>query len=281
MLEAIGQYRILEWVGAGGLGETCRARDTRHGRTVALTVVNDELIADADRRHRFLADAERAAALSHPNIAALYEFGDEDGMVYLAKEFVPGQSLGTIIGGHPLNIRRALSYATQIADALADAHASGMLHGDIRAEHIVITTKGNAKIPDFGFAQWVGKGSAADEAGDLRALGAVLFQMLTGRLPAAGWPAPPPSTINHNLPTEVDAIVGQLLTAGARDHVHSAAAAAAELRSLSAVLDTRAKRTEPGKVDLVQKSGSSRRGLIIVLLAVLLAVGLIWLAARP
>jgi len=85
MLEAIGQYRILEWVGAGGLGETCRARDTRHGRTVALTVVNDELIADADRRRRFLEDAERAAALSHPNIAALYEFGDEDGMVYLSK----------------------------------------------------------------------------------------------------------------------------------------------------------------------------------------------------
>src|SRR5690242_16906275 len=244
MLEAIGQYRILEWVGAGGLGETCRARDTRHGRTVALTVVSDDLIADADRRRRFLADAERAAALSHPNIAALYEVGDQDGLVYLAKEFVPGQSLGTIIGGHPLNTRRALSYATQIADALADAHASGMLHGDIRAEHIVITTKGNAKIPDFGFAQWVGEGSAADEAGDLRALGAVLFHMLTGKPPVAGWPAPPPSTINRNLPEEVDVVVGQLLTAGRGDAVHSAAAAAAELRSLSAVLDTRAKRTE-------------------------------------
>jgi serine/threonine-protein kinase len=280
MLEAIGQYRILEWVGAGGLGETCRARDTRHGRTVALTVVSDELIADADRRRRFLADAERAAALSHPNIAALYEVGDQDGLVYLAKEFVPGQSLGTIIGGHPLNTRRALSYGTQIADALADAHASGMLHGDIRAEHIVITTKGNAKIPDFGFARWVGKSGAADEAGDLRALGAVLFHMLTGKPPVAGWPAPPPSTLNRNLPKEVDPIVAQLLTSGA-NAVHSAAAAAAELRSVSAVLDTRATRTEPPKVDIVRKNSSSRRGLLLVLLAVLLAVGLIWLAARP
>jgi len=280
MLEAIGQYRILEWVGAGGLGETCRARDTRHGRTVALTVVSDDLIADADQRRRFLADAERAAALSHPNIAALYEVGDQDGLVYLAKEFVPGQSLGTIIGGHPLNTRRALSYATQIADALADAHAYGMLHGDIRAEHIVITTKGNAKIPDFGFAQWLGKGGAADEPGDLRALGAVLFHMLTGNPPVAGWPAPPPSTINRNLPKEVDSIVARLLTSGA-EAVHSAAAAAAELRSLSAVLDTRAKRTEPPKVDVVRKSGSSKRGLILVLLAVLLAAGLIWVAARP
>jgi serine/threonine-protein kinase len=280
MLEAIGQYRILEWVGAGGLGETCRARDTRHGRTVALTVVNDDLIADADRRRRFLADAERAAALSHPNIAALYEFGEEDGLVYLAKEFVPGQSLGTIIGDHPLNTRRALSYATQIADALADAHAAGMLHGDIRAEHIVITTKGNAKIPDFGFAQWVGNGAAADEAGDLRALGAVMFHMLTGKPPVAGWPAPPPSTINRNLPTEIDAILAQLLAADTGEAVHSAAAAAADLRSLSAILDTRAKRTEPQRIEPVRTDGSSKRGLILVLLAVLLAVGLIWLAAR-
>jgi eukaryotic-like serine/threonine-protein kinase len=280
MLEAIGQYRILEWVGAGGLGETCRARDTRHGRTVALTVVSDELIADADRRRRFLADAERAAALSHPNIAALYEVGDQDGLIYLAKEFVPGQSLGSIIGANPLNTRRALTYAAQIADALADAHASGMLHGDIRAEHIVITTKGNAKIPDFGFAQWVGKGGAADEAGDLRALGAVLFHMLTGKPPVAGWPAPPPSTINRNLPKEVDPIVAQLLTSGSAKTVHSAAAAAAELRSLSAVLDTRAKRTESPKLEGVPKNRSSKRGLLLVLLAALLAVALIWLAAR-
>src|SRR5689334_15775035 len=266
MLEAIGQYRILEWVGAGGLGETCRARDTRHGRTVALTVVSDELIADAERRRRFLADAERAAALSHPNIAALYEFGDQDGLVYLAKEFVPGQSLGTIIGGHPLNTRRALSYAAQIADALADAHAAGMLHGDIRAEHIVITTKGNAKIPDFGFAQWLGKEHAADEAADLRALGAVLFHMLTGTAPLPAWPAPAPSTINRNLPKEIDAIVAQLLKTGPGEAVHSAAAAAAELRSLSAVLDTRAQRTEPLTVEVVQRRSSSKRGLIFVVL---------------
>jgi serine/threonine protein kinase len=281
MLEAIGQYRILEWVGAGGLGETCRARDTRHGRTVALTVVSDELVADADQRRRFLADAERAAALSHPNIAALYEYGDEDGLIYLAKEFVPGQPLGAIIGGHPLNTRPALSYATQIADALAEAHASGMLHGDIRAEHIVITTKGNAKIPDFGFARWIGHGIAADEAGDLRALGAVLFHMVTGKPPVAGWPAPPPSTINRSLPKEIDAIVGQLLAAGTGDALHSAAAAAAELRSLSAVLDTRAKRTEPMHVEVVPTQRSSKRGLILVLLAILIALGLIWVAARP
>jgi serine/threonine protein kinase len=281
MLEAIGQYRILEWVGAGGLGETCRARDTRHGRTVALTVVSDELIADADQRRRFLADAARAAALSHPNIAALYEYGDEDGLVYLAKEFVPGQSLGTIIGDHPLNTRRALSYAAQIADALAEAHAAGMPHGAIRAEHIVITTKGNAKIPDFGFARWLGKDSTGDEAADLRALGAVLFHTLTGKPPIPGWPAPPPGTINRSLPKELDEVVARLLAAGTGTALHSAAGAAAELRSLSAVLDTRAKRTEPHMVPNVPTNASSKRAWFVMLVAIGVAVALIWFAARP
>src|SRR4051794_5770364 len=141
MLDAIAQYRILEWIGAGGLGETCRARDTRLGRTVALTIVSDDIVSDPERRTRFVEDAQRAATLSHPNIAALYEVGEEDGLVFLAQEFVPGQSLATIIGTHPLNTRRAIDYATQIADALADAHSAGAAHGGIKADRIIVTPK--------------------------------------------------------------------------------------------------------------------------------------------
>jgi serine/threonine-protein kinase len=280
MLEAIGQYRILEWVGAGGLGETCRARDTRAGRTVALTVVSDELVADPFDRREFLADAERAAALSHPNIAALYQFGEEDGLVYLAKEFVPGQPLGTIIGSHPLNTRRALDYATQMADALAEAHSAGTPHGGMKVEQIIITPKGNAKIPDFGFARWLGKENTPDEARDLHALGVIFFHMVTGNPPVPGWPAPAPSTINRTLPKEIDPIVGRLLATD-DSRYESAATVAAELRSLSAMLDVRAKRTEPVLPEVISGGSSRGRVWVLLLLAVGVAVGLIWFAARP
>ena len=282
MLEAIGQYRILEWMGAGGLGETCRARDTRHGRTVALTVVSDEIVADPSRRRRFIEDAKRAASISHPNIAAIYEVGEEDGLVYLATEFVPGQLLSSVIGNHPMNTRRALEHAIQIADALADAHATGTPHGGIRADQIIITTKGIAKIPDFGFAVWLGKGGTPDELGDLSALGAVLFHMLTGKPPVPGWPAPPPSTINRRLPRELDAMVAKLLAMRTGPHFESAAAAAAELRALLAILDLRADIDEPLPVIVDQRSPRARIAIWLgVAAALVLVTVLIWAATRP
>jgi serine/threonine-protein kinase len=283
MLDAIGQYRILEWVGAGGLGETCRARDTRLGRTVALTIVSDEIVNSPDRRSRFIEDARRAAALSHPNIAALYEVGEEDGLVFLAKEFVPGQSLASIIGSHALNTRRAIDYATQIADALADAHAAGTAHGGLKAERIIITPKGNAKIPDFGFASWLGKDNTPDEAGDLRALGVVLFHMLTGKPPVPGWPAPAPSTINRSLPREIDAIAGKLLSTEASTGYESAASVAAELRSMSALLDVGAKTVTAQPVMHPRAPEPARRGWIfaVVTVALVVVAALIWAATRP
>jgi serine/threonine protein kinase len=220
MFDALGDYNILDRIGAGGMGDVYRARDTRLGRTVAIKVLAPTLAGNPDQRGRVLADARAAAVLSHPNIAALYEIGEEEGRLFLVSEFVPGGSLTTAISGRPLNPRRAIDLAVQLADALADAHAAGIVHRDIRPGTIIVTPRGNAKILDFGLASWTAGGANREHASlemrglaagagpvlgtiaymspeqalgepvdhrtDVFSLGIVLFEMLTGTLPFPG-----------------------------------------------------------------------------------------------
>lgn len=216
MNEVLGHYKILERIGAGRLGEVYRARDTRLGRTVALKIVSPALAGDPIRRARLVADARRAATLSHPNIAALYEIGEDQGQLFLVFEYAPGETLARMIGGRALNPRRAVDLAAQIADALADAHAAGIVHGALVPEQVIVTPKGNAKLLDFGLAVWsvggvggeagaVGRsddrtpaGSTAymspeqaleertDHRTDIFSLGVILFEMLVGRVPFSG-----------------------------------------------------------------------------------------------
>lgn len=214
MNQTIGHYNLLERIGAGGLGETYRARDTKVGRTVALKVVSVDVAADPERRARLLEEARIAAALSHPNISALFDTGEADGHVYLAYEYAPGRPLREEMAGGPMNPRRALELGVQLADGVADAHAHGIIHGDLRPETIIVTPKGSAKILDFGFAQWTrggmlrwraarnpdglpadsakvlaylspeqALGGAIDARTDVFSLGVLAFEMLTGRNP--------------------------------------------------------------------------------------------------
>src|SRR5438876_11545838 len=164
MLETLAHYKILDRIGAGGMGEVYRARDTRLGRTVAIKVLAPELADDPSRRDRFMREARAAAALSHPNIAALYEIGEDQGQLFLVFEFVPGETLKTMIGGRALNPRRAIDFAVQIADALADAHAEGVIHRDIKPANVIITPKDKAKILDFGLATWTAGGAEREQA---------------------------------------------------------------------------------------------------------------------
>jgi serine/threonine protein kinase len=214
MFESFGHYKILDRIGAGGIGEVFRARDTRLGRTVAVKVVAAEIADDPQRREPFLADARAATTLSHPNIAALYEIGEDHDRLFLVFEFVPGDTLARLIAGRAINPRRAVDHAVQVADALADAHAAGIVHGDIKPSNIIVTPKGNAKLLDFGLAAWTAGGAERTQAAagaasgketqpgrvaymspeqmlgervdhrtDIFSLGIVMFEMLTGRLP--------------------------------------------------------------------------------------------------
>jgi hypothetical protein len=242
MIETLGQYKMLDRLGRGAVGELFRARDTRLGRTVAIRVVADDIAADPEKRSRFLADAAAAAALSHPNIASLYEVGDDDGRLFLASEFAPGETLRTMIAGRPLNPRRAVDIAMQIAEGLAEAHAAGLDHQDLRPENIIVTPKGRAKILELGFTRW--KPVAAELQTDVCSLGMLLFEMLTGRPPAAGDHAlGQPAALNDGLLPDLDVVVGRMI-GPEQLRYESAATAAAELRTIVEMLDARSAETD-------------------------------------
>jgi len=256
-LDSIAHYKILERVGESRLGDVFRARDTRLGRTVAIKVPPDSIQQDQVKRDALIADARAAMVLSHPNIALLYEAGDENGRAFLACEFVPGDALDRVIAGHALNARRAIDLTVQIADALADAHAAGMAHGNLTADAVVVTPKGSAKILDFGLARWTrADGRAGDEAADIRALGALFYEMLTGKAPLASANAPPTS-LNKSLPSEVDEIAAKALSTDADRAYQAVVTLAAELRSVAAALEVRAEAADTTRP--VPLRGAARR----------------------
>lgn len=279
---SIAHYNLLERLGEGGIGEVFRARDTKVGRTVALKIVSPDIASDPSRLDPLLEDARAAASLSHPNIATLWEVGGGNGHHYLAYEFTAGPRLREEAGGAPMNPRRALDVAIQIADAVADGHARGIIHGDLRPDTIVVTPKGSAKVLDFGLARWTrggairsraahasdtltadaipivsylspeqALGSPVDLRSDVFSLGAITYELVTGRSAfAAGTVAHtivnviqaslrPASQVNPAVPKELDAVLARALAADAGQRQQSAAALAAELRSVGSALDVR------------------------------------------
>jgi Tol biopolymer transport system component len=210
----LGPYTIASPLGAGGMGEVYRARDSRLGRDVAIKVLPPSSSADADRLLRFEQEARAAAALNHPNILALYDIGRSESGPYLVTELLEGETLRASLERGALPIRKAIEQAVQIARGLAAAHEKGIVHRDLKPENVFTTSDGHAKILDFGLAKLVEpqplasgsmlttaapattpgvvigtvgymapeqvRGQHADHRADIFAFGAVLYEMLSG-----------------------------------------------------------------------------------------------------
>jgi serine/threonine protein kinase len=280
MLEALGHYRILEAMGAGALGSLYRARDTRLGRTVLIEILRAEVASDPARREQFLRDARAAAGVSHPSLAAIYDVVEDGDRVYLVSEHVPGQPLRAVMGGQPLNPRRALEFAGQIGDALAEAHAGDVVHGNISPDAVVITPRGGAKVAHVGLQAWVGgapgRGLGVGHVSDPKSgkadtygLAATLVEMIAGRADAVRVGSVPP---------ELEPILAKALDADPERRYESAAALAADLRAVAAALDDRrSTAVRPGGAP-----GPARRPgrawWLLAALVVLAAVVLVWVA---
>jgi len=215
----LGPYEILAPLGAGGMGEVYRAFDRRLGREVAIKVLPADLLLDANRLNRFEQEARAASALNHPNILTVHDIGVHEGRPYLVTELLDGSTLRALLGGDPLPIDRAAEYARQLASGLAAAHDRGIIHRDVKPENIFVTEDGRVKILDFGLAKvlpsgleepegetlpvahtlpgtivgTIGymspeqvEGRRVDQRTDLFSLGAVLFEMVTGKRAFAG-----------------------------------------------------------------------------------------------
>jgi serine/threonine protein kinase/Tfp pilus assembly protein PilF len=221
-LSTISRYRILEKLGAGGMGEVYLAEDTRLGRKVALKLLSEDLTGNRERLGRFDQEAYAASALNHPNILTIYEMGDEAGRHYIAAEFIDGMTLRKRLAGPPMDLAEVLSVAIQIAEALEEAHAVGIVHRDIKPENIMIRRNGHVKVLDFGLAKLTerlageetdteavtralvqtdagvvlgtsqymspeqARGKPIDARTDIWSLGVVVYEMATGRPPFTG-----------------------------------------------------------------------------------------------
>ena len=231
----LGPYELVALLGAGGMGEVYRARDTRLGRDVAIKVLPAEFAADPDRLRRFEQEAQAIATLNHPNILAIHDIGTHEGAPYIVTELLEGESLREKLTGSPLPPRKVLGVAIQVASGLAAAHEKGIIHRDLKPENLFVTKDGQAKILDFGVAKLAPKREATERAvaptvvggtdpgivmgtagymspeqvrglpvdhrSDIFSLGCVLYEMATGRRAFAR--ATPADTMTAILTEEV------------------------------------------------------------------------------
>ncbi|MDQ3805597.1 MAG: serine/threonine protein kinase, partial [Acidobacteriota bacterium] len=207
-------YRILEKLGAGGQGTVYKATDERLGRPVVIKVLSPELTAREVNLKRFEREAQLASSLDHPNICTIYGLHEEDGVHFIAMQYIEGRNVRQLVNGRPLRLDSALSIAFQVADALTAAHSKGVIHRDIKAGNVMVTDAGLAKVLDFGLAKLLDEGrkggdvhltelgvpygtatyaapeqatgQKVDHRADIFSTGVLLYEMLSGTWPFRG-----------------------------------------------------------------------------------------------
>ncbi|MGE5278440.1 MAG: protein kinase domain-containing protein [Acidobacteriota bacterium] len=317
----LGSYELTDALGAGGMGEVYRARDVRLGREVAVKVLPADAAGDGESRGRFEQEARAASALNHPNILTVYDIGDSGSGLFIAMEYVDGRTLRELLASGPLPTRRLLPIAAQIADGLAKAHESGIVHRDLKPENVMVNKDGFVKILDFGLAKLAvpsaeggsqlatmagpgtrpgvvlgtvgymspeqASGQPVDFRSDQFALGAILYEMATGKrafqrktavetLSAIIREEPEPIAVaNATAPTPLRWIVERCLAKEPGDRYASTRDLA---RDLKQVLD-RISETS-GESPAIGKPKARRRLGWAAALAALLAVGLADVALR-
>ncbi len=289
----IGNYRIDSELGEGGFGKVYRAYDEQLDRPVAIKVITASELADPTARERFRREARSAAGLTHPAIVQVHELGSEDDRDYIVMELVEGHTLADLLRDGPLEPLRAAALFREIAEGLAAAHAKNIVHRDIKAQNVMVTPDGHAKILDFGIAKRLASnersltvlGTAVgtlytmspeqvgsegvDHRSDLFSLGVILYQALTGRAPFRANSVrellaeicvhdPPPLTeLDPNIPPALSRLIVGLLQKEPRDRPQTAAEVAAELAGVVAASDPPSSAVELGAVKTSVKASAS------------------------
>src|SRR5437588_5238421 len=210
----LGNYRILEKIGAGGQGTVYKATDTKLGRTVVIKVLPPELTVRAANLKRFEREARLASSLDHPNICTIFDLNEAEGVHFIVMQLITGRTVRALVSGRPLELRSALSIALQVADALSVAHARDIIHRDIKAGNVMVTNDGLVKVLDFGLAKLLDEGKKGtdvhltelgvpygtatyaapeqatgqkvDHRADIFSTGVLLYEMLAGIWPFKG-----------------------------------------------------------------------------------------------
>jgi serine/threonine protein kinase len=270
---AVPGYEILGLLGRGGMGVVLQARQLSLGRLVALKIIRDAALAGEQDRRRFRAEAEAIARLQHPNVIHVYDVGDHDGLLHMALEYCPGGSLAARLGGKPLQAADAASLVEALARGIHAAHMKGVIHRDLKPGNVLLAEDGTPKITDFGLVKrldmpgetslgvvlgtpsYMAPEQAAGQieigpAVDIYALGAVLYELLTGRPPfraastmdtvlqVLGKEPTPPSQLNAAVPPALEAICLRCLLKAPEDRFSSALELAEALRQFQQVQAT-------------------------------------------
>ena len=292
----VSHYRIVERIGAGGMGEVYLAEDTKLNRKVALKFLPQYLASNPDVRARFIREAQTAAKLNHPNVVTIYDVGDHQGWPFFAMEYVEGRLLREVISGHDLSLGKVVALALQVCGGLEKAHQLGIVHRDIKPSNILVDAESRAKIADFGLATITGgerltrtgstlgtigymspeqvQGEQVDARSDLFSLGVVLYEMVAGRAPftreteaatlrAVVEATPEPlARYKSCVPDELQRIVSRLLEKNPALRYQTAADVASELKRLLAV----------GKAQPVPSAKSTRTRRFVFAAVALLVV---------